>query len=58
MAEKKHTFVICAYKESPYLEACIRDNLNENAGRAMVLLDGGAGIPDNRGNQNRRRRTA
>ena len=24
MSERNHTFVICAYKESPYLEACIR----------------------------------
>ena len=24
MSERNHTFVICAYKESPYLEACIQ----------------------------------
>lgn len=28
--EKKHTFAICAYKESPYLEECIRSLKGQN----------------------------
>ena len=28
--EKDHTFVICAYRESPYLEECIQSLLNQN----------------------------
>lgn len=27
---KNHTFVICAYKESPYLEECIKSLINQN----------------------------
>ncbi len=26
---KNHTFVICAYKESPYLEECIQSLMNQ-----------------------------
>lgn len=29
-AKKKHTFVICAYKESPYLEECVKSLKNQN----------------------------
>lgn len=37
MAEKKHTFVICAYKESPYLEACIRSLKKQTVASAICL---------------------
>lgn len=30
MEMKKHTFAICAYKESPYLEACMRSLKHQN----------------------------
>lgn len=33
----KHTFVICAYKESPYLEACIRSLVGQT-GSPQVLI--------------------
>ena len=29
MLSKKHTFAICAYKESPYLEECIKSLMNQ-----------------------------
>ena len=29
-AKKKHTFVICAYKESSYLEECVKSLKNQN----------------------------
>ena len=32
-----HTFVICAYKESPYLEDCIRSVLHQNV-RGKICL--------------------
>lgn len=32
-----HTFVVCAYKESPYLEACVRSLLAQRA-RGRVLI--------------------
>lgn len=32
-----HTFVILAYKESPYLEACIHSALNQSVGSEVVI---------------------
>ena len=34
---KNHTFVICAYKESPYLEACIRSLKKQTVASAICL---------------------
>lgn len=33
----KHTYVICAYKESPYLEACIRSLVNQTVQSNIIL---------------------
>lgn len=35
--EKDHTFVICAYKESPYLETCIQSLLNQTKLGAILI---------------------
>lgn len=36
--EKDHTFVLCAYRESPYLEECIQSLLNQTTpGRVMIV---------------------
>lgn len=32
-----HTFVICAYKESPYLEECVRSLLNQK-GKSRIIM--------------------
>ena len=32
-----HTFVICAYKESPYLEECIKSVLNQNVKSNIII---------------------
>ena len=32
-----HTFVVCAYKESPYLEACV-DSLLAQTARSRILI--------------------
>lgn len=32
-----HTFVICAYKESPYLEECIKSVLNQNIKSNVIM---------------------
>ena len=34
---KEHTFVICAYKESPYLEACIL-SLKKQAVKSSIIM--------------------
>ena len=34
---KQHTFAICAYKESPYLEACIRSLKSQTVGSSILL---------------------
>jgi len=36
-SSKKHTFVICAYKESPYVEACIRSLKRQKSGSTVKL---------------------
>lgn len=33
-----HTFVICAYKESPYLEECIHSLLQQNTGSRIIMV--------------------
>lgn len=33
----KHTFVVCAYKESPYLEECIRSLLHQSLSSRIIL---------------------
>lgn len=33
----KHSFVICAYKESPYLEECIRSVMNQSVSSEVLL---------------------
>ena len=33
----KHTFVVCAYKESPYLEECIKSLLAQTV-RSEILI--------------------
>lgn len=35
--EKQHTFVICAYRESPYLEECIRSLLRQTV-KSKILM--------------------
>lgn len=37
MSSKKHTFAICAYKESPYLEECIQSLLNQTVKSEIYL---------------------
>ena len=32
-----HTFVLCAYKESPYIEACVRSLKEQSVPSALVL---------------------
>ena len=34
---KNHTFVICAYKESQYLEECIKSVLNQNVKSNVII---------------------
>lgn len=34
---KQHTFAICAYRESPYLEACIRSLKAQTVGSSLIL---------------------
>ena len=34
----KHTFVVCAYKESPYLEECIRSLENQTVPSHIILV--------------------
>ena len=34
----KHTFVICAYKESPYLEACIRSLKKQTMASRIIMV--------------------
>ncbi len=34
---KNHTFVICAYKESPYLEECIKSVINQNVKSNVII---------------------
>lgn len=34
---KKHTFAICAYKESPYLEECIRSIVNQSVKPNIII---------------------
>ena len=36
--EKDHTWVICAYKESPYLEECIRSLMNQTVKSSLVMV--------------------
>ena len=35
-----HTFVVCAYKESPYLESCIQSLLNQQVKSNIVISTG------------------
>ena len=35
-----HTFVVCAYKESPYLEKCIRSVLKQSEKSSVVISTG------------------
>ena len=35
---KKHTFVICAYKESPYLEECIQSLKKQEKASELLLV--------------------
>ena len=37
---KKHTFVVCAYKESQYLEECIQSVLNQNIKSNVIISTG------------------
>lgn len=37
-SEKDHTFAICAYKESPYLEACIQSLLNQSVRTRTIVV--------------------
>ena len=34
---KNHTFVICAYKQSQYLEECIKSVLNQNVKSNVII---------------------
>ena len=34
---KNHTFVICAYKESPYLEECIQSLMNQRIKSNVII---------------------
>lgn len=34
---KNHTFIVCAYKESPYLEECIKSVLNQNVKSNIII---------------------
>ena len=34
---KNHTFVVCAYKESEYLEECIKSVLNQNVKSNVII---------------------
>lgn len=36
-SEKDHTFVVCAYKESPYLESCIQSLLSQTVKSKIIL---------------------
>lgn len=38
MNKYKHTFVICAYKESPYLENCIRSLLKQTVSSEIIMV--------------------
>ena len=35
---KKHTYVICAYKKSPFLEQCIKSVLNQTAKSTVIMV--------------------
>ena len=35
--ENDHTFIICAYKESPYLDKCIQSLLNQTVKSNIVM---------------------
>lgn len=37
-AKNGHTFVICAYKESPYLEECIKSLLRQSVSSKVILV--------------------
>lgn len=37
MEQKKHIFAVCAYKESPYLEACLRSLKNQTVKTDIIL---------------------
>lgn len=37
-SEKDHTFAICAYKESPYLEECIQSLLNQSVQTKVIVV--------------------
>jgi len=38
MSERNHTFVICAYKESPYLEACIQSLQAQTVSSRILMV--------------------
>ena len=35
--QNSHTFAICAYRESPYLEECIRSVLNQSMKTSVII---------------------
>ena len=35
-----HMFVVCAYKESPYLESCIKSVLNQSVKTKVAISTG------------------
>ena len=37
MLMDKHTFAVCAYKESPYLEACIQSLLDQTVRTDIIV---------------------
>ena len=37
---REHTFVVCAYKESQYLEECIQSVLNQNIKSNVIISTG------------------
>ena len=37
MKSNKHTFAVCAYKESPYLEECIQSVQNQTVQSKVIM---------------------
>lgn len=38
ISKKNHTFVVCAYKESPYLEACVKSLINQTVRSNIIMV--------------------
>ena len=38
MRTNKHTFVICAYKESPYIEECIESLMTQTLKSNIIMV--------------------